>query len=648
MSSRYQVLYVDDSPFDRELVREALEASGTDFELLEAGDREEFEALLAETRPDLVLTDFNILGYRGLDVLAHVQQVRPGTPVILVTGTGSEEVALQALQAGVSDYVIKTPNHIRRLPQTILAALERRRLTEGRETAERRLRETSRLLAAVFDSSPLAIISGDMDRRITLWSRAAEEIFGYKAEEILGRPLPILPKRSAVEADRIRALVAEGHVVQGRIGVLSRKDGSDVTVEISAGPLRDDAGQVTGSMMVLADVTDKSKLEEQLRQAQRLEAVGRLAGGVAHDFNNVLVAILGYAELALRRPGLDPKTRRDLEEIHRAGERAATLTRQLLLMSRKQVAEPRIMALGTVVQGLERMLRRLIGEDIEVTVTVPGEAWLIEADPGQIEQVVMNLAVNARDAMPRGGHLRIEVRNESVPVATPGGAPPGDHVLLEVQDHGTGMPPEVLERIFEPFFTTKEQGKGTGLGLSTVYGIVERAHGRIEVDSTPGVGTTFRVSFPRAVVPEAAATRSAAVSEARPGHESILLVEDDDVVRAIARIILESLGYRVSAASGGREALDLLPSIEPLDLVITDVVMPGMSGRELADELHRLRPTLPVLYMSGYTGDALAQHDLAGDELALIRKPFTRIDFAKRVRDVLDRAAGAPEPGAGG
>jgi nitrogen-specific signal transduction histidine kinase/CheY-like chemotaxis protein len=391
------------------------------------------------------------------------------------------------------------------------------------------------------------------------------------------------------------------------------------------------------------DVTERHVLEEELRQSQKMEAVGRLAGGIAHDFNNLLAVMLGYTTLTLSRAGDPAAVTRNLEQIRTAAERAANLTRQLLAFSRKQVIQPRVVDLGGVVSELHTMLERLIGEDIELVTDVGSAKGQVKADRGQIEQVIVNLAVNARDAMPRGGRLAIVMRDVVVDATLAReqvSLRPGRYVRIDVTDNGAGMEPETLHRVFEPFFSTKEKGKGTGLGLATAYGIVKQSGGHIAVESARGHGSTFRIWLPaveaeEAPAPALAPTDAAAAPE---GSETILLVEDEDAVRGLLREVLEESGYTVLLAASGAEALRVSRAhAGTVDLLLTDVVMPGMSGREVATLLAAERPGLRVLFASGYTAEAIARHGVLEPGTDLIHKPFTPDALLRRVRERLDR-----------
>ena len=386
------------------------------------------------------------------------------------------------------------------------------------------------------------------------------------------------------------------------------------------------------------------KHEEQLRQSQKMEAVGRLAGGVAHDFNNLLTAILGYSQLMQARLDQSSPLHREGEEIQKAGQRAASLTRQLLAFSRKQVLQPKVLDLNTVVTDIDKMLARLIGEDIEMIAFPDPKLGRVKADPGQIEQVIMNLAINARDAMPQGGKLIIQTSNVSLEDSYTSkrslNLKPGPYVMLAVTDTGYGIDQKILPHIFEPFFTTKEQGKGTGLGLSTVYGIVNQSGGDIWVETDTGRGTTFKIYLPRVDNPAEEQQASEQRESLFSVSETVLLVEDEDVVRNLVREILKMNGYNVLQAANGREALPICEQhVGPIHLMLTDVVMPQMGGRELAERVASLRPEMKVLFMSGYTDDAIVHYGVLDSGVAFIQKPFTPDSLARKVRDMLDSTA---------
>jgi signal transduction histidine kinase/ActR/RegA family two-component response regulator len=413
-------------------------------------------------------------------------------------------------------------------------------------------------------------------------------------------------------------------------------DGRRVPVLAAVAPLEN--GE---SISIALDLSARKQLEEQFRQAQKMEAVGRLAGGIAHDFNNVLSVVLSYAEMVSNALTADPTLKADVEEIRLAAQRATDLTRQLLAFSRQQVLEPTVISLNRSVTGMETMLRRLLGADIELTLLTEPKLWNIKADRGQIEQIMMNLAVNARDAMPEGGKLTIQTANVTLDqdyAALHHEVKPGAYVMLAVSDTGTGMDATTQARLFEPFFTTKEQGKGTGLGLATVFGIVKQSGGHIWVYSEPGQGATFRVYFPRVSGAETSISEPPPCHATQRGSETILLVEDDVQVRALARSILRRNGYVVLEAANGGEALLICEQHGAnIDLLLTDVVLPLMSGRQLAERLQTLRPAIKVLFMSGYTDDAVLQHGIIDSGVAYLQKPLTPAALTRKLRSVLDR-----------
>jgi two-component system cell cycle sensor histidine kinase/response regulator CckA len=512
-----------------------------------------------------------------------------------------------------------------------------RDVTESR-TADERLRESEERYRVLFDESPMPMWLYDPGSlRIVMANHAAAEQYGYTMDELLALALPDVFRPE--DAEKIRAAVRALPLGRSYVGTWKhrRKDGSLLDVDMHRNDVR--LGGRTLRLAVLHDVTRRRNLEEERRQSQKMEAVGRLAGGVAHDFNNLLTAILGYSDLLASRFHVGDPERAEIQEIRRAGERAAALTRQLLAFSRKQVLLPEVLDLDSVVRGLLRLLERLIGENITVSLVVAPDLGRVLADPGQMEQVVMNLAVNARDAMPRGGELRVEIQNVDLDDAFASehiGVTPGPHVLLAVTDTGVGMAPEVQKQIFEPFFTTKRTGEGTGLGLSTVHGIVNQSGGTIWVDSEPGRGTTFKIYLPRIVGAAAAAQLASGTFPSLEGSGTILLVEDDEQLRQLARRILELSGYTVLEARSPEVALRIAREHDgPIHVLLTDVVMPGMSGPELAASLQRERPSMPVLYMSGYTDNAIAHHGVLDPGTQLIQKPFTPNRLVQRVREVM-------------
>ncbi|GAC1682463.1 MAG: hypothetical protein NVS9B3_00070 [Gemmatimonadaceae bacterium] len=516
------------------------------------------------------------------------------------------------------------------------AANRRARRSVGR-------RSSDVALHALVDASPLAILAVDAERRVTLWNAAAESLFGWKAAEVVGARLPIVLEPTLGESSSRPMVTALAPGVSELELRPRTKSGVVLDVSLSTGVLRDAAGEADGFIALVRDVTERKRLEAQLRQAQKMEAVGRLAGGVAHDFNNVLTAIKCYSGLLLQSLGPDSVHGDDVREIERAAGRAAALTGQLLAFSRRQILRRRVVDLNEAVIGLEQMLRRLVREDIALAFRRAGTLGKIFTDPGQMDQVLMNLVVNAADAMPRGGTITVETADAMLDDAYflrhRVDAAPGPYVMLSVSDTGIGMDAETQAKIFEPFFTTKTGGgpSGTGLGLSTVYGIVKQSNGFVWVYSEVGKGTTFKVFLPREDSLVARDGTDAIAEEQDRGSETILVAEDDDAIRPLMRRLLERRGYRVLEARHGVQALELAERQQSaIDLLVTDVVMPELGGRELAENLVRATPDLRVLFMSGYTDDVVLRRGLVDVRVPFLQKPFSSSAFARKVREVLD------------
>jgi PAS domain S-box-containing protein len=518
----------------------------------------------------------------------------------------------------------------------------------ARGTAERlvrALRESQERFQFVARATNDAVWDWDLVSDALWWNEGIQTLFGYTETEI-GPDITwwcelIHPEdRERVVTD-IRAAVERGDASWSAEYRCRRADGSYAQVYDRGYVLRDAEGRGTRMIGAMMDVTQRKQLEDELRQAQKMEAVGRLAGGVAHDFNNLLTVITGRSAILLGRLKADDPLCRSVEQIQKTADRAAGLTRQLLAFSRKQVLQRKVLDLNGMVEEVSAMLRRLIGEDVELLLTLGPRAGRVNADPGQLEQALMNLAVNSRDAMPRGGTLGVEtdcVQVEAAPPDRPDALPPGAYAVLRVMDTGVGMDAATQARIFEPFFTTKEPGKGTGLGLSMVHGVVRQHGGAVQVRSVVGGGTTFEIYLPQVDAPAAPARVDETVSRDTHGRETILLVEDEDDVRALARELLERQGYRVLEASDGLQALDRYETEgDQIDLILSDVVMPRMSGRELVDRVRALRPDMRVLYMSGYTEDAILRHGVRDASTVLLGKPFAPADLLAKVREVLDR-----------
>ena len=516
-----------------------------------------------------------------------------------------------------------------------------------RDVTELQKAEARSRLAAIVEGSDDAIIGETLDGTITSWNPAAERLYGWLAQEAIGQDIAIIypPSVNGEHAETL-AKIRKGERVEALETVRMGRDRTLMDHVVTMSAVRDEEGTIVGVASTGRDITDyiaaarqRERLERELQQAQRLESVGQLAGGVAHDFNNLIAVIMNYAELVADELGDRPALRADVEEIRRAGERAATLTRQLLIFSRREVAHPEMLDVNSVVGEMRKLLERTIGENIELVTTTASDLWPVVADRGQLEQVIMNLAVNARDAMTQGGKLVIETQNAELDddfVATQVDLGAGRYVRLTVADTGHGMTAEIADRAFEPFFTTKPKGKGTGLGLATVYGIVSETRGKVALYSEPGRGTTVTVLLPAGESRAVVAEPSQSPGEVAGSGEGILLVEDEAAVRAAARRILSKNGYRVFESAGPTDAISLCadPS-RKIDLVLTDVVMPEMSGMDLVTRIHEVRPDLRVLYMSGYPQDVIAHQGLVTGEVHLLEKPFTQKGLLGAVREAL-------------
>jgi len=750
------------------LVRELRKDLGP-IDVVEVGDPPGLERALGQRSFDLVITDYKLGWTDGLVILRAAKARWPDAPVIMYTGPGTEEVAVEAMKAGLDDYILKSPQHLFRLALAVRSALDRARRRRESRVAQARFQ-------ALIEHSADAIALFAADGAILYGSPSTTRILGYPLDEFVGhnafefihpadRPLTeerlgqamARPGEDIAVQARVRHKDGRWRVLQGvftnllhdpAVGAIvnnyrdwtERTDaehalrrseahlaraqhiahlgswelnltnldnvdqnplwwsdevyrifghepgafpasneaffravhpddaprveeamrqaladgtpysvehrivlpGGDERIVAEHGLVERDAdGRPARMLGTVLDVTPRRQLEDQLRQAQKMEAVGRLAGGVAHDFNNIITAIIGNAELLLQDIATGDARRLDVEEIKKSAERAAGLTRQLLAFSRKQLLQPTALDLNSVVQSMDKLLRRVIGEDIALAAVLAPDLWVVRADPGQLEQVIMNLAVNARDAMPRGGSLTVETQNalhDQAYAAAHTPSLPGEYVMLAVSDTGVGMDAEVKGHLFEPFFTTKPRDKGTGLGLATVYGIVKQSDGFIWVYSEPGKGTTFKIYLPRYHGPKTAATRHPSPPAGGAlGTETVLLVEDEAAVRSLARRVLERHGYRVIEAPNADDALARCREhASEIHLLLTDVVMPGLGGRELAIRVAELRPDVKILYMSGYTDDAVVRHGVLEAEMAYLAKPFTPEGLASKVREVLN------------
>ncbi len=635
MAEPLNILVVEDSEPDFLLIERELKQQNLSARCARVDSIEQFTAEIGLGIWHLVLADYSVPHLDFQDCLNLVLTNLPDVPVIVVSGTVGEERAVALLKEGVSDIVLK--DRLSRLGPVIGRSLRDAAGRRAMRSAEAELR----LLNAAVNAAADAVVISDRAGTIVWVNPAFTTVTGYSTEEAVGRNPRDLVKSGVHPPEFFAVLwntILAGEVWRGEV-TNRRKDGRLYPEEQSITPVRDASGEIAHFVAIKRDLTTEKRMRAQLLQAQKMESVGLLAGGVAHDFNNLITMINVTADLASVRLRDDNQLREEFGRIREAGERAATLTRQLLAFSRRQIMAPEALCLGAVAAKMQDMLQRLLGEDIVLTVSAVEGASAVMADRGQIEQVVMNLAINARDAMPTGGSLTIETKSVELDetfAATHPSVQPGPHVMLAVSDTGAGMDEATQARIFEPFFTTKELGKGTGLGLATVYGIVKQSGGSIWVHSEPGKGTTFTIYLPRidGVRPRAQARPTLT---AMRGTETILLVEDEEMLRTLAKRLLELAGYTVLTAGSGEEALQLLERHPgPVHLVLTDVVMPGISGLELAARLATSHARLKVLYTSGYTDDVILRHGLLDRTAHFISKPYGMKDLTRKVREVLD------------
>jgi two-component system cell cycle sensor histidine kinase/response regulator CckA len=639
----YTILLIEDNPDHRMLECRALQALGDGTRIVAVDTALEGLAALEDEEFELVIADYRMPGMDGLKLLHILNERHVDVPVVIVTGLGDERVAARALGEGAYDYVIKESGYLTLLPsiaeRAIAAFRTQHQLNEARKEladSEERYRELVHGVdAIVWEAEPATW-------EFTFVSQRAEAILGYPVDMWLNNPgfylnlvhpddreevVNYCRSATAERRDQVfefRAIASDGRIVWLRN--LVRVIGNDE--------------KITRFQGLMVDITERLTMEQDLLNAQKLESVGLLAGGIAHDFNNVLTVIHGYSQLVLEELGDNNPSRADIEKIQQAAEQAASLTQQLLAFSRRQMLQPKILDLNAVIGGLEPMLRRIIGEDIDIHLRLRPDLSRTKADPGQIEQVVMNLAVNARDAMPSGGKLTIETATVNLDEACTRrhiGVSPGDYVMLAVSDTGCGMSSNVQAHIFEPFFTTKDPGKGTGLGLSTVYGIVKQSGGDIWVYSEPDRGTTFKIYLPsiEAAVDQKPSGRPK--DSTLTGTETLLLVEDDQGLRELAYRILHRCGYTVLSAGNAEDAVRLC-SLQggSINLLVTDIVMPGANGPELSRRLTTLHPNIKTLYMSGYTSGGIPHDDAGNRGTAFLQKPFTEDMLTRSVREILD------------
>jgi PAS domain S-box-containing protein len=626
------VLLVEDSRSDAMLVRVALSDS-TVFRLTHVERLGDALTILAERQMSVVLLDLGLPDSRGLETLTKLHRHSAGIPIIVLTSSDDDELFIGSAQEGAHEYLVKSHLQNGNLRRAIRYVVEQ-------SHSERALRESEQQLRAIVEATPQCIKVVDAGGIVLKMNVAGLKMFDAdEPNQIIGKSVYSLIAPQSV--DKYRAY--HKAVCQGQPGTLTfevvglRRNRR--TLESVAVPLQLPHGPPL-HLAITQDVTDRRELEQQLRQSQKMEAVGQLAGGVAHDFNNLLTIMIGSCDILASGETLTDCGQNMCRDISQAGQRAAALTRQLLAFSRRQLLEPVVLNLNEIVTNIYGMLGRLIGEDIQLERNLSPDIWPVKLDPGQIEQVIVNLVVNARDAMPKGGQLtictsNIEWTEDDCRLFTD--RKPGRYVMASVSDTGSGIPPEIRSRIFEPFFTTKEASKGTGLGLAVVYGIVNQSDGYLDVESEVGLGTSMILYFPAVRERLSSSSPDQTHLSTSTGSETILLVEDEDGVRLLARRVLERQGYTIVEAKNGKEALETIEHHgRPIHLVLTDVVMPVMSGQQLVESLRKNFPDLKVIYMTGYTDDTVLRHGVNHDLQSFLQKPFLPTELAQKVRSVLD------------
>jgi len=634
-----RLLYVEHEADDIEIALQELKKSKLEFEVETAATREEFARKLRERAYDIILSDYRLPGWTGLEALALIKEHGLDIPFVLVTGTLGEELAVECIKHGVTDYVLKA--QLARLPVAIRQAHDAQLLREAEAHAAKALRESEARYRGLVDNATYGIYWVALDGLLLQVNPALAHMLGYEStEELLAiRFSDVLYRDPAA-----RTLLLAQYMKSSRVDATvewKRKDKKIINVHLNGRRTADPERKIECIEVIVEDVTGKIALEKQLVQAQKFEAIGQLAGGIAHDFNNMIGAIIGWADLGTEETEATPRLHRHFQKIRQQADRAAALTRQLLAFARRQILEPRNIDLNQAITETLSLLEKVIGSNVEVKSKLAPDLSVICADPTQIEQVLMNLCINGRDAMPQGGTLHIETGNsffdEMYCVHQPYSRP-GHYSMLSVTDTGTGMDAATLDKIFEPFFTTKELGKGTGLGLATVYGIVRQHGGFVHVYSELGVGTTFRIYFP--VSPHAVKTpeRAQDMRPVRGGSETILVAEDHEGLGEIASETLTNLGYRVILAVDGEQALREFQNPQNhIDIVLLDVILPKLSGPEVYAQISRSSPDVPVIFATGYSADIAALERAHQQGSPMLQKPYTPRDLARKIRDTLDQ-----------
>jgi two-component system cell cycle sensor histidine kinase/response regulator CckA len=635
------ILHLEDNSADADLIHSTLEMEGIACTTLRVQSRNDFVAALERGGIDLILSDFSLPVFDGMSAAEIVRTQWPAIPLILVSGTLGEEKAVDSFKSGATDYVLK--ERLSRLAPAVRRAMQEVKERAQLEKIKIALKDSEMRFTIAFEQAPIGMALVSPEGRWLKANHALTELVGYSEAELRTRTFQDIthPDDLKVDLEHVRQLLAgEVHFYQMEKRYIHKR-GHTLIVLLSVSLVNDVNGQPQYFISQIQDITARKQLETQFIEAQKMEVIGQLAGGVAHDFNNILGVIIGYNGLMLPELIPDSLTQKCADGIQQAAERAVVLTRQLLIFSRRQTVQLVVLDLNNVVTDTEKMLRRLIDENIEMTVVLGKQGGRVKADAGYIGQVLMNLVVNARDAMPQGGKITITtgvLTRDKNDARFPAELSPGDYAVLAVTDTGSGMTDEVKARLFEAFFTTKPKGKGTGLGLATCATIAKECAGYIDVESELGKGTTFKIYFPQVEQPLDISTGFIKKGPLPRGTETLLLVEDEPSVRHLACSILEKQGYTVLRANNGQEGLHVARDYKqgPISLVVTDVIMPLMSGKVMAEWLAAIYPDIKILFTSGYTDDAIAQHGVLNAGVAFLPKPYTAAMLTCKVRELLD------------
>ncbi|MGA8221115.1 MAG: response regulator [Candidatus Acidiferrales bacterium] len=634
-----RLLYVEHEPDDVDIALRELRKSDLDFEVETVATREEFARKLREKAFDIILSDYRLPGWTGMDALALIKENGLDVPFVLVTGTLGEELAVECIKHGVTDYVLKA--QLARLPVAIRQAQDARLLRQAEANAADALRESEARYRGLVDNATYGIYWVTVDGVLLQVNPALARMLGYESTAEL---LKLRVSEALYRDPATRLLLLAQYEKAGRVDAVvewKRKDGKSIHVRLNGRRTTDPVRMIECIEVIVENVTEKIALEKQLVQAQKFEAIGQLAGGIAHDFNNMIGAIIGWADLGTEETEAASRVHRHFEKIRQQADRAAGLTRQLLAFARRQILEPRNIDLNHAITETLSLLEKVIGSNVEMKSKLAPDLAVVSADPTQVEQVLMNLCINARDAMPEGGTLQIETANsffDEMYCAHQPFSRPGPYAMLAVTDTGTGIDPATLDKIFEPFFTTKELGKGTGLGLAMVYGIVRQHGGFVHVYSELNIGTTFRVYFP--VSPKAVKTPER-LQDSRPvrgGSETILVAEDHEGLRDLARETLANLGYHVIQAVDGEQAvLEFQNPQNHIDIVLLDVILPKLSGPEVYARICDSRPDVPVIFATGYSADIAMLERARQQGSPMLQKPYSPRDLARKIRETLDQ-----------